>query len=132
VQGLTALQELSCSSNQLTELNVQGLTKLQQLYCSNNQLTALTVQSCTALKKLECFQNKLNADAFTKLFNDLPAREVSDKAKALLYVDRAGVTEENCTNFSTPESLKKAFENARDVKHWKMQKANYFGFGEDI
>ena len=132
VKGLTALQELSCSSNQLTELNVQGLTKLQQLYCSNNQLTALNVQSCTALKKLECFQNKLNADAFTKLFNDLPAREVSDKAKALLYVDRAGVTEENCTNFSTPESLKKAFENARDVKHWKMQKANHFGFGEDI
>ena len=132
VKGLTALQELSCSSNQLTELNVQGLIKLQQLYCSNNQLTALNVQSCTALKKLECFQNKLNADAFTKLFNDLPAREVSDKAKALLYVDRAGVTEENCTNFSTPESLKKAFENARDVKHWKMQKANYFGFGEDI
>ena len=132
VKGLTALQELSCSSNQLTELNVQGLTKLQQLYCSNNQLTALNVQSCTALKKLECFQNKLNADAFTKLFNDLSAREVSDKAKALLYVDRAGVTEENCTNFSTPESLKKAFENARDVKHWKMQKANHFGFGEDI
>ena len=132
VKGLTALQELSCSSNQLTELNVQGLTKLQQLYCSNNQLTALNVQSCTALKKLECFQNKLNADAFTKLFNDLPAREVSDKAKALLYADRAGVTEENCTNFSTPESLKKAFENARDVKHWKMQKANHFGFGTDI
>ena len=132
VKGLTALQELSCSSNQLTELNVQGLTKLQQLYCSNNQLTALNVQSCTALKKLECFQNKLNADAFTKLFNDLPAREVSDKAKALLYADRAGVTEENCTNFTTPESLKKAFEDARDVKHWKMQKANHFGFGTDI
>ncbi len=131
VKGLTALQELSCSSNQLTELNVQGLTKLQQLYCSNNQLTALNVQSCTALKKLECFQNKLNADAFTKLFNDLPAREVSDKAKALLYADRAGVTEENCTNFTTPESLKKAFEEAK-AKHWKLQKANHFGFGEDI
>ena len=131
VKGLTALQELSCSSNQLTELNVQGLTKLQQLYCSNNQLTALNVQSCTALKKLECFQNKLNADAFTKLFNDLPAREVSDKAKALLYADRAGVTEENCTNFTTPESLKKAFEEAK-AKHWKLQKANHFGFGIDI
>ncbi|QSH93014.1 leucine-rich repeat domain-containing protein [Treponema medium] len=132
VSGLTALQELICHTNQLTTLNVQGLTKLQQLYCSNNQLTALNVQSCTALKKLECYKNKLNADAFTKLFNDLPAREVSDKAKALLYADRAGVTEENCKDFSTPESLKKAFENARDVKHWKMQKANHFGFGEDI
>ena len=130
VKGLTALQELSCSSNQLTELNVQGLTKLQQLYCSNNQLTALNVQSCTALKKLECFQNKLNADAFIKIFNDLPTREASDKAKALLYKDRAD-SEENCTNFTTPESLKKAFDGAK-AKHWKLQKADHFGFGEDI
>ena len=130
VKGLTALQELSCSSNQLTELNVQGLTKLQQLYCSNNQLTALNVQSCTALKKLECFQNKLNADAFTKLFNDLPAREVSDKAKALLYADQTA-SEENCKNFSQPETLKKAFDGAK-AKHWRLQKAGHFGFGIDI
>ena len=130
VHGCTALQELDCQYNQIPELNVQGLTKLQQLYCSNNQLTALNVQSCTALKKLECFQNKLNADAFTKLFNDLPAREVSDKAKALLYKERKA-NEENCKDFSQPESLKKAFEGAK-AKHWKMQKANHFGFGEDI
>ena len=114
---------------------MQGLIKLQQLYCSNNQLTALNVQSCTALKKLECFQNKLNADAFTKLFNDLPAREVSDKAKALLYaqpgVYNPQVEDGNCKNFTTPESLKKAFEGAK-AKHWKLQKAGHFGFGIDI
>jgi|GEM_PF-345834 len=131
VKGLTALQELSCSSNQLTELNVQGLIKLQQLYCSNNQLTALNVQSCTALKKLECFQNKLNADAFTKLFNDLPAREVSDKAKALLYADQTA-SEENCKDFNTPAELKTAFENAKNIKHWKMKKTDRFGFPSDI
>ena len=130
VQGLTELQKLDCEGNKLTTLNVQGLTKLQQLYCSNNQLTALNVQSCTALKKLECFQNKLNADAFTKLFNDLPAREVSDKAKALLYADQTA-SEENCKNFSQPESLKKAFEDAKNVKHWKMQKMKGY-IEEDI
>ena len=157
VQGLTKLQELSCSDNQLSTLDVSGLTALQKLYCNGSQdhryLSELNVQGCTALKELVCFSssltslniqgltelrkltcwgNKLNADAFIKIFNDLPTREASDKAKALLYADRAGVTEENCTNFTTPESLKKAFENARDVKHWKMQKANHFGFGEDI
>jgi len=156
VQGLTELQKLECGGNQLSTLNVQGLTKLQQLYCSNNQLTALNVQGCaslqkldcsgseahrylselnvqgcTALKELICYQNKLNADAFIKIFNDLPTREASDGAYAILYVDRT-VYEDNCTDFTQPESLKKAFENARDVKHWKMQKANYFGFGEDI
>ena len=131
VRGLTALQELNCQTNQLTTLNVQGLTKLQKLECYSNQLKTLNVQSCTALKILLCYKNKLNADAFTKLFNDLPAREVSDKAKALLYSDQTA-SEENCKDFSQPESLKKAFEDAKNVKHWKMQKTDHIGFPEDI
>ena len=131
VSGLTALQELNCQTNQLTTLNVQGLTKLQKLKCYSNQLKTLNVQSCTALKILLCYKNKLNADAFTKLFNDLPAREVSDKATALLYSDQTA-SEENCKDFSQPESLKKAFEDAKNVKHWKMQKTDHIGFPEDI
>ena len=157
VQGLTALQKLDCSGNQLSTLNVQGIATLKELYCENNQLATLdvsgltalqklycngnqnhrylselNVQGCTALKELLCYYNKLNADAFIKIFNGLPTREASDGAKAILYVDRAGVTEENCTNFTTPESLKKAFEDAKNIKHWKMQKANHLGFPSDI
>ena len=132
VSGLTELQELYCSSNQLSTLNVQGIATLQELYCEKNQLTTLNVQGCTALKSLLCYKNKLNADVFTKLFNDLPTRETSDGAKAILYVEDEGVDEGNCKNFSTPESLKKAFENAKNVKHWKMQKTDEFGFLEDI
>ena len=136
VQGLIALQALICNGNQLKTLNVQGLTKLQQLDCSNNQLASLDVQGCTALKELECYFNKLNADAFTKLFNDLPKWEESDGAKAILYVTPSVYTphtnDGNCTNFTTPESLKKAFEDAKNVKHWKMQKTDHIGFPEDI
>ena len=136
VSGLTELQELICNDNKILELNVQGLTKLQQLYCSNNQLTALNVQSCTALKKLTCWKNKLNADVFTKLFNDLPKWEESDGAKAILYVTPSVYTphtnDGNCTDFTTPESLKKAFEDAKTIKHWKMQKADKLGLPEDI
>ncbi|UTC64723.1 leucine-rich repeat domain-containing protein [Treponema sp. OMZ 788] len=130
VQGLTALQTLKCGGNKLTTLNVQGCTALQHLYCENNQLATLNVQGCTSLKTLLCYKNKLNADAFTKLFNDLPTREVSDKAKALLYADQTA-SEENCKNFSTPESLKKAFENAKNVKHWKLRKMKGY-IEEDI
>ena len=126
VQGLTALQKLDCSSNQLSTLNVQGLTALQKLYCDGNQLPELNVQGYTALKELTCYQNKLNADVFTKLFNDLPTREESDGAKATLYVDRAGVTEENCKDFNTPAELKTAFENAKNIKHWKMKKTSIY------
>ena len=132
VSGLTALQKLYCRSNQIPELNVQGLTSLRELICNNNEITALNVQGCTALKSLLCYKNKLNADVFTKLFNDLPTRETSDGAKASLYVEDAGVDEGNCKNFTTPETLKKAFEDAKNVKHWKMQKTDKFGFPEDI
>ena len=132
VQGCVALQKLVCEGNQLTELNVQGLTALQQLSCPTNQLTTLNVQGCTSLKTLLCYKNKLDADAFTKLFNDLPTREVSDRAKARLYSEGTGVAEGNCTDFTTPESLKKAFDNAKDAKHWKMQKTDGPGFPEDI
>ena len=130
VQGLTKLQKLYCRKNQLSALDVSGLTALQTLYCNSNQLTALNVQGCTALKVLDCYDNKLNADVFTKLFNDLPERKASDGAEALLYNTKE--SEGNCKNFTTPENLKKAFDNAKDVKHWKMQKANYLGIPSDI
>ena len=136
VQGLTELQQLNCANNQLSTLNVQGLTALQELYCDENQLSALNVQGCTSLKQLICYKNKLNADAFTKLFNDLPTREASDGAKAMLYVQGAAynphTNDDNCKDFSQPESLKKAFEDAKNVKHWKLQKRSAAGFPSDI
>ena len=131
VSGCTALQKLDCAKNQLTALNVQGLTALQELYCENNQLTTLNVQGCTALKSLLCFKNKLNADAVIKIFNDLPIREASDNAEAILYAEDEDLIEDNCTDFTQPEDLKKAFDGAK-AKHWKLQKADGFGLGTDI
>ena len=124
VQGLTALQELYCSGNQLTALNVQGLTALQELYCSGNQLTALNVQGLTALRYLGCWDNQLNADAFKKLFDDLPQRADSDDANCILYTEQTGVTEGNHTDFTAPQDLKDAFNNAKNNKKWKMYKRN--------
>ena len=81
------ITELRCLRNQLTALNVQGCTALQELKCGFNKLTALDVQGLTALKLLACHGNRLNADAFTKLFNDLPIRQDSDRANCILYVE---------------------------------------------
>ena len=89
-----------------------------------NQLTALNVQGCTALKKLNCTNNQLNADAFKKLFDDLPVRQDSDEAKCILYTEEPGVTEGNYTDFTTPSEVQAAFQNAKDVKKWKMYKYN--------
>ena len=132
VHDLTKLQKLDCRSNKLTSLNVQGLTKLQQLNCSGNQLSTLNVQGCTSLKELLCYQNKLNADAFIRIFNDLPEHQTSDGATAVLYADRAGGTEDNCKDFNTPAELKTAFENAKNIKHWKMKKRGELGLEQDI
>ena len=126
VQGLTALQGLYCYNNQLTILNVQGLTALQTLWCSN-QLTELNVQGLTALNALWCYSNKLNADAFKKLFDDLPVRTESDDAKCYLYTEETGVSEGNHTDFTAPPDLAAAFNNAKNNKKWKMYKWNISG-----
>ncbi|QNL96689.1 leucine-rich repeat domain-containing protein [Treponema sp. Marseille-Q4132] len=132
VQGLTALQVLNCSGNRLTALNVQGLIALQTLNCFANQLTALNVQGLTALKELLCGENQLNADAFKKLFNDLPVRAYSDNASCYLYTERTDDTEGNHTYFSAPPDLSDAFNNAKTVKKWKMYKVDADGYGVRI
>ena len=125
VQGCTALQWLLCQYNQLTALNVQGLSNLHSLNCEGNQLTALDVQGCTALLWLSCGGNQLTAQAFTKLFDDLPVRADSDDAKCYLYyTEESGVSEGNHTDFTAPQDLKDAFDNAKIVKKWKMYKWN--------
>ena len=122
VQGLNALQSLHCGSNKLTALNVQGLNALQGLYCEGNQLTALNVQGCTSLQYLYCHKNQLTADAFIKLFNDLPQRTANEGAQCNLYTEQSGVIEGNHKDFTSPGELKTAFDNAKTVKKWKMYK----------
>jgi len=132
VQGLNALQRLDCSSNQLTALNVQGLNALSDLDCSFNSLTSLNVQGCTALARLNCHINQLNAEAFKKLFNDLPLRTAYAGAKCLLYTEKTGVTEGNHKDFTSPGELKTAFDNAKTVKNWKMYKYDTNGHKVEI
>ena len=132
VQGLTALQWLDCYNNQLTALNVQGLTALKELWCNNNQLTALNVQGLTALERLDCYGNRLTADAFKKLFDDLPVRAEGNNAKCILYIEQTGVTEGNHTDFTAPSDLADAFNNAKNNKKWKMYKLNGSGPGVEI
>ena len=122
VQGLSALHTLHCGANQLTALNAQGLNALEEVNCAGNQLTALNVQGLNALQKLNCEHNKLTADAFTKLFNDLPLRTAYAGAECFLYTERTGVTEGNHKDFTSPGELKTAFDNAKTTKHWKMYK----------
>ena len=118
--------ELSCSYNRLTALNVQGLSALQKLSCIGNQLTALNVQGLTALKGLWCYANQLDADAFKKIFENLPMRADGDKAMCLLYIEASSINEGNHTDFTAPPELKNAFLNTKNVKKWKMYKYDIY------
>ena len=127
VQGLSALQKLYCSDNKLTALNVQGCTSLQDLDCRGNKLTELNVQGLSALQELGCYGNQLTAEAFTKIFNDLPQRTVSQDAKCKLYSELSSSSEGNHKDFTSPGELKNAFDNAKNVKNWKMYKYDEHG-----
>ena len=98
---------------------------MQSLHCEHNQLTALNVQGLSALQFLYCWSNQLTADAFTKLFNDLPQYTVSQDAKCYLYTEQSGISEGNHKDFTSPGELKTAFDNAKTVKRWKMYKGKY-------
>ena len=105
---------------------------MKELNCYSNRLTALNVQGLTALKTLDCEGNRLTADAFKKLFDDLPQRQDSDDAKCVLYTEEPGVTEGNYTDFTTPSEVQVAFQNAKDVKKWKMYKREMNGTGVEL
>ncbi|MDR2205899.1 MAG: T9SS type A sorting domain-containing protein [Flavobacteriaceae bacterium] len=61
IEYFTALQELYCSFNQLTILNVSNNTDLQILDCHNNtQLTSLNISGNVNLQTLYCYYNKLS------------------------------------------------------------------------
>ena len=119
VQGCTALQELSCNSNQLTSLDVQGLSNLKWLNCDTNQLTSLNVQGCPALNRLYCHNNKLSAQALTQILTDLPTRLPGDDAKCWLYAEASfqGISEGNHTDFTNPPTYRPPFKMQKPAKN---------------
>ena len=55
----TKLHYLDCSDNELTMLNISNNQLLDTLYCNGNELTELDVSNNTALIYLDCYDNKL-------------------------------------------------------------------------
>jgi len=57
----TALTKLYCNSNSLSSLDVTQNTALTQLYCQENSISSLDVTNNTALTKLHCFSNSISS-----------------------------------------------------------------------
>ena len=61
IRFLTSLEELDCSGNQLTELDLSGCSSLKRIYCGENQLTSLDISDCSLLEELNCYNNNLTS-----------------------------------------------------------------------
>ncbi|MDR3261858.1 MAG: hypothetical protein LBT78_08495 [Tannerella sp.] len=85
VSGLTALQGLSCYNYSLTALDVSGLNSLVYLSCSDNSLIALNVSGLTALQWLYCYNNSLTSLDVSGL-NSLQELYCSDNSLTALNV----------------------------------------------
>ncbi len=89
------LKELSCSNNNLSNLDVSSNTALTRLICNDNNISNLNVSSNTALVYLDCSNNNLsnsNVSNNTALMyldcknNNLSVLDVSSNT-ALVYLD---------------------------------------------
>lgn len=60
IEDFTALENLHCSNNQLTSLDVTQNTALTHLYCDANELTSLNVSQNLDLILLSCIFNEIN------------------------------------------------------------------------
>jgi hypothetical protein len=61
IEYFTALAQLDCEYNELTELDVSNFPLLQVLSCGYNQLTSLDVSNCKMLGLLYCYGNELTS-----------------------------------------------------------------------
>ena len=86
IEYFTALEELECSYNHLTALDLSKNTKLTKLHCEENQLTALDVSNNTELEWFDCSSNDLTSldlskntklNDLTCTFNELTTLDVS-------------------------------------------------------
>lgn len=59
IEHFTALKELRCYGNGLTELDLSKNTALEVLICHNNPFTELDLSKNTALKELDCTNDTL-------------------------------------------------------------------------
>ena len=150
MQGLAALQKLSCDNNKVTELNVQGLATLEWLICTNNRLTTLNVQGLAALQRLnfennplktliltgvsEGIKNKYAELERTLLFPVLSQTDSSEARQTIIHRLGADYTYENCLKYCPDYAATLfAFDLANTFASSPLSQASEFlpSFGEN-
>lgn len=89
IEFFPELENLDCSENQLTQLDVSKNPNLKRLVCYENKLTSLDVSGNTSLTELYCYTNQLtglnlgenaNLDILNCVVNRLTSLDLSGNA----------------------------------------------------
>ncbi len=96
----TALQNLSCDHNNLTELNLANNPQLRTLSCSNNSLSTLDLSQQASLTEVDCHSNEI---AFTVQLNtEAPLQMLDCSDNGITYLNGlnyfTGLKELHCSN----------------------------------
>lgn len=84
---LPLLTQFSCSSNQLTELDLSNQSALYHLNCSDNsRLASLWIPDRNSLQILECYSCYLDKNMLNTIFSKLYKFQVSDPGYGKTYI----------------------------------------------
>lgn len=61
IEAFTSLTKLTCTSNQLTNLDLTSNTALTELRCASNQIQSLDITACPLLTILNCRSNEMTS-----------------------------------------------------------------------
>jgi len=98
IEDFTALTELRCYINQLTNLDVSSNTALTYLHCAVNQLTSLDVSSNTGLTNLNCGNNDLTSLDISSNTSLTNLNSTNNPLTTLDVSSNTGLTNLNCSN----------------------------------
>ena len=109
IEYFTALQELFCSQNSLTTLDLSKNTALKKLWVYSNQLTALNLTNNKALEQLVLYKNNIKGSNMDALIASLPINN-SGKPYPFYVVYHATEDDNICTKAQVAAAIKRGWQ----------------------
>lgn len=106
------LEELNCSNNSLTILNLFNSVFLKTIYCENNRLLGLSIANCSNLENVRCFGNPFTKDPTNIMFCALTNRANSPTPGKCYIL--------NTTSDENHSDIIQAYSNAARNKNWQV------------
>ena len=89
----TKLYQLSCSGNELTDLDLSSNVNLTTLDCSENLLESLDISGSQYMDKLYINNNEFGKEALEAIFTSLPQRRAGQMPPVIKYLGNPGSDE---------------------------------------